>query len=92
MIVHALLTLGSLGVASVLTLGVTTHVGPDLSARSMTGYVEELSAAQRGETVEVDRIGAQLEHEWRRLAALLADAVEGAADDLADAADGLLRD
>lgn len=90
MIVHALVKLGSLGIAAALTLGVTTHLGPELSARSMTGWSDQLTAARRGDLVEVDRIGTQLAREWRSLATFLEDAVEGAADGLADAADGLL--
>jgi hypothetical protein len=56
----------------------------------MTGYVDQLSAAEQGNLVEVDRIGDQLAREWRSLAGLLEDAVGDAADSLADAADGLL--
>jgi hypothetical protein len=89
-IAHALLKLGSLGIAAALTLGVTSHLGPDLASRSMTGYVDQVSAAQEGQMLEVDRIGADLAREWRALAGVLGDAVDDLADSLTDAADGVL--
>jgi hypothetical protein len=72
-----------LGVSLTLVLGVTTYVGPQLSARSMTGYLQVLDHAQTGHYAEADSISASLQRDWRALgdgvARAVADLQRGAA-------------
>jgi len=67
-----------LAVALTLVSGVTTHLGPQLAARSMTGYVAELDAADRGDTVTASAIGDDLRRDWLRLEASVTDALSRA--------------
>lgn len=64
-----------LGVSLTLVLGVTTYVGPQLSARSMTGYLQVLDQAQSGHYAEADSISRSLERDWRALGDGVARAV-----------------
>jgi hypothetical protein len=68
-VVHLIRQLVGLTVALALVLGVTHYVGPQLAARSMTGYVAELHAAESGNLREADSIAAQLQRDWRSLSA-----------------------
>ena len=54
---------------------VTEHLGPQLAARSMSGY---LGAADRGDTARASAIGADLRREWLRLEATVTDALSRA--------------
>lgn len=56
-----------LSVSLVLVMGVTTYVGPQLAARSMTGYLQVLDHAQSGHYAEADSVSASLERDWRQL-------------------------
>jgi hypothetical protein len=57
---------------------VTEHLGPQLAARSMSGYVAQLDAADRGDTARASAIGADLRREWLRLEATVTDALSRA--------------
>jgi hypothetical protein len=74
------------GIAVALTLvsGVTTYFGPQLAARSMSGYVAQLDAADHGDTAQVSAIGADLRREWLRLEATVTDALSRADDQLGE--------
>ena len=78
MILRLLRQLVGLTVALTLVTGVTTHLGPQLAARSMSGYVAQLDAADRGDTATASEIGDNLRQEWLRLEASVTDALSRA--------------
>jgi len=63
-IVRAFRRLVGLVVALALVSAVTAHAGPQLAARSMSGYVAQLDAAQAGDYSTADSIGSSLRSDW----------------------------
>ena len=58
-----------LGLALVFLLvsAVVSHVGPSLAARSMSGYVNEVDAAEHGNYGEANAISESIKNEWLTL-------------------------
>jgi len=69
MVLRLLRRLVGLTAALALVALVTGHAGPQLAARSMSGYVTEMDAAESGDFVRVDAIAADLGHGWQQLRA-----------------------
>jgi hypothetical protein len=72
-----------------ILLAVVTSVagqwGPGLAARSMSGYLAEVHAAEAGRYDEADRISAGITAQWESLRVHVAQAVR----DLEQAVDGI---
>ena len=75
MVFRLIRRLMGLTVSLVLVLGVTSELGPQLAARSMTDYVRVFDQAQSGHYAEADSISAQLQRDWRSLGTLVTSAV-----------------
>ena len=56
-----------------LITAVCDHLGPGLAARSMTGVMQEIDAAQHGDTARAQAISADLVGQWTALQAQVAD-------------------
>lgn len=67
MVFRLIRRLMGLSVSLVLVLGVTSELGPQLAARSMTDYVRVFDQAQSGHYAEAASITAQLQRDWRDL-------------------------
>jgi hypothetical protein len=75
MVFRLIRRLMGLTVSLVLVLGVTSELGPQLAARSMTDYVRVFDQAQSGHYAEADSISAQLQRDWRDLGTRVSSAV-----------------
>jgi hypothetical protein len=75
MVFRLIRRLMGLTVSLVLVLGVTSELGPQLAARSMTDYVRVFDQAQSGHYAEADSISAQLQRDWRSLGTRVTSAV-----------------
>lgn len=75
MVFRLIRRLMGLTVSLVLVLGVTSELGPQLAARSMTDYVRVVDHAQSGHYAEADSISAQLQRDWRDLGTRVSSAV-----------------
>ena len=62
-----------LAVSLVLITAVCDHLGPGLAAHSMTGVMQEIDAAQHGDTARAQAISADLVGQWTTLQAQVAD-------------------
>ena len=51
----------------VLVTAVCSHLGPALAAHSMTGVMQEIDAAQHGDTARAQAIGDDLVAQWTGL-------------------------
>jgi hypothetical protein len=56
-----------LAVSLVLVTAVCDHLGPALAARSMTGVMQQIDAAQHGDTARAQAIGDDLVAQWSGL-------------------------
>lgn len=64
MLLLALRRLAGLMIAFALVSAVANQVGPGLAARSMTGYLAQLDAAEAGDFATADAIGTDLARQW----------------------------
>lgn len=64
MLFLAIRRLVCLAVSVALLTGVVSHLGPELAARSMTGVMQEIDAAQHGNTAQAQAIGDELTSGW----------------------------
>ena len=62
-----------LAVSLVLVTAVCDHLGPGLAARSMTGVMQEIDAAQHGDTARAQAISDDLVGQWTSLQAQVDD-------------------
>jgi hypothetical protein len=69
MVLRVLRRLVGLAVTLALVALVTGHAGPQLAARSMSGFVTEMDAAESGDYPRVDAIAADLGQGWQQLQA-----------------------
>ena len=77
MILAALRRLILIAIAFAVVSSVASAWGPGLAARSMTGYVAEVHAAETGRFDEVDRISSVIAAQWDSLRASVTSAVRG---------------
>jgi hypothetical protein len=75
MVFRLIRRLMGLSVSLVLVLGVTSELGPQLAARTMTDYVRVFDQAKSGHYAEADSISAQLQRDWRDLGTRVTTAV-----------------
>lgn len=67
MLLLAFRRLAGLMIALALITVVVDHGGTGLAARSMTGYMSALDAAERGDYAKADAIGTDLSRQWDHL-------------------------
>lgn len=67
MLLLAFRRLAGLMIALALITVVVNHGGTALAARSMTGYMSALDAAEHGDYAKADAIGTDLSRQWDHL-------------------------
>ena len=67
MLFHAFRRLAGLMIAFALITAVVNRGGTGLAARSMTGYMAALDAAESGDYARADAIGTDLSRQWDHL-------------------------
>lgn len=85
MVLRLVRQLLAVAMAALLVTAVTGHLGTSLAARSMSGYVASLDAAQRGDTARAESTGVDLSVQWHQLASSVQSvcrSVESALDQL----------
>lgn len=78
MLILAVRRLLGLAVSIMLITAVCDHLGPALAARSMTGVMQEIDAAQHGNTAQAKSIGDDLVAQWSGLEQQVTDLVHQA--------------
>jgi hypothetical protein len=66
MLLRAFRRLAGLMIVFAVVSAVANNAGPGLAARSMTGFVAQLDAAESGDYAKADAIGTDLAHQWDR--------------------------
>lgn len=67
MLLRAFRRLVSLAIAFAVVSAVANNLGPGLAARSMTGFMAEMDAAQSGDHAKADAISSDLSWQWHQL-------------------------